>query len=153
MKRFMALILAATLLLSLAGCSYFSKGQQADFYYLRREYQYTAPVGALAAESKEIGSIDPEYIIKVYLMGPSAENLRSPFPAGTTFVNVVQDGSALSVGLSLGTSMSDSMFTAASGCLALTLFELPDIDTVTVEAGKHAITIKAGAIVLEDTPK
>lgn len=153
MRRFLSLLLAAYLLLSLAGCSYFSKGQQSDFYYLRREYQYTAAVGALAAESREISSTDPEYIIKVYLMGPSEENLRNPFPAGTTLVEAVQEGTALSVGLSLGASMSDSMFTAASGCLALTLFAVSDAEAVTVEAGRHAITIKAGAIVLEDTPK
>lgn len=153
MKRFLALILAAGLLLSLAGCSYFPKGQQADFYYLRREYQYTAPVGALASEAREISSTDPEYIIKVYLMGPSEESLRNPFPAGTILMDAVQEGTALSVDLSLGASMSDSMFTAASGCLALTLFAASDAEAVTVEAGRHAITIQAGAIVLEDTPK
>lgn len=153
MKRFYCLIGMLAVMLSITGCSVFHKAEQTDFYYLRTEYQYHSPMGTVRKESREISSDDLEYLLKVYLLGPIEQDLCSPFPAGSVLAQVTREGKSITVDLDLGSSISDSMFTAGSGCIALTCFGCTDAETVTVTAGRHSVTIAAGTILLEDTPK
>lgn len=153
MKRFTSIILMLAVMLSISGCSLFRRAEQTDFYYLRTEYLYHSSMGAVSKESREIGSDDLEYLLKIYLLGPSDQNLRCPFPAGSMLQQVVQEDNTITVDLNLNGSISDSLFTAGSGCIALTCFGCTDAETITVTAGRHTVTITAESILLEDTPK
>ncbi|MFR2867944.1 MAG: hypothetical protein ACLTCK_08360, partial [Oscillospiraceae bacterium] len=93
MKRFFCLFLC--LCLFLPGCSGELMKNPVTFYYPRREYQYGAEDGVISSEQREASghADDLHYLLSLYLIGPSSDELVSPLPWGTRLLGVNrQDG-------------------------------------------------------------
>ena len=93
MKRFFCLLLC--LCLFLPGCSGELMKNPVTFYYPRREYQYGAEDGVISSEQREASghANDLRYLLSLYLIGPSSDELVSPLPWGTRLLGVSrQDG-------------------------------------------------------------
>ncbi len=56
------------------------------FYYPRREYQYGAEDGVISSEQREASghADDLHYLLSLYLIGPSSDELVSPPAMGNT---------------------------------------------------------------------
>ena len=155
MKRFLALFLILALLAGFAACS---ETEAVTFYYLRNEsaYQFGTPDAVIAGESREAaGHVhDLRYLLILYLHGPVNENLHSPFPSGTSLVNLEQHGTALTIRLSsIASAMKGTDLTLACACIARTCFEITDAQSVTVIStgfGNVAMTLTRDSLLLVD---
>ena len=108
MKRFWTLLLILSLCLSLTACA----GRDAVTYYYVRpklEYQYGVADGVMVGESREAaGHVDDlRYLLILYFHGPVSDNLRSPFPSGTSLEELVQEEDSLTIRLSGIVSMME----------------------------------------------
>ena len=94
MKRFFCLLLC--LCLFLPGCSGELMKNPVTFYYPRREYRYGAEDGVISSEQREASghANDLRYLLSLYLIGPSSDELVSPLPWGTRLLGhrPVRDG-------------------------------------------------------------
>lgn len=153
MKRFLSLLLLLCIIPAFTGCRYTNQNNGINFYYLRSEFQYHSAMGTLKTEFREISTDQLDYILKVYLLGPSSDGTQNPFPNGTKLKQVAQENTAITVELELGNSISDSMFTVGASCIALTCFDFTDAEAVTVTADKHTLTVKKDTILLSDALK
>jgi len=150
MKRFVSLILLFSVLLS--GCS--SLGVRikdpVTFYYIRNDYR--EDMGSVVeAEVREASGhrYDLPYLLALYSMGPSDEELRSPIPGNITILPVEhsEDGLVLSL-LDDTHVMTDAEFTLASVCLALTCMDLIEVEQVTLVCGDRSVTINADNLLM-----
>lgn len=153
MKRLFCLILAACLLLS--GCSLSSGGvrEPVRFYYLRSEYQYDTPDGVIASEIREAAghTHDLPYLLALYLIGPSEDELVSPIPRGTRIYSAVTEGDTVTLTLSdTGKTMTDGEFSLACACLALTSMEITGAGAVTIQSGERNVTMTSDNLTLYD---
>ena len=133
MKRFISIVLIGILVLSLAGCGQNAQDSQVPFYYPRAEFDHGAPDGVIAPEIHEISghNNDLRYLLALYLLGPSDPELRLPFPEGAILVDLVQEGSTVTVTLSsIVTRLDDIDLTISCACLAETCFAISDVQTV-----------------------
>lgn len=154
MKRFLCLAMITSLLLS--GC--FSQGQQikepVTFYYLRSQYQYGNSQSIMEREEREASGHrgDLRYLMMLYLMGPSNEELRSPLPLSTKILSAEQEGNTVTLTLSeVPSSMTDASFSLACACLTKTCMGLTGADSVTVISGTRSITMGADNLILTDS--
>lgn len=152
MKRFFCI--AMTLLLLLAGCASQGYRDPVTFYYPRSQYQYGGDQSVIAREDREASGHrwDLEYLMALYLMGPSEEELRSPLPRGTQMLRVERKGSAITLTLSeVPSSMTDAAFSLACACLTRTCMSLTKTDSVTVVSGNRSITMTTENLILVDS--
>ena len=155
MKRLIALLLLISLCLSLAACS---SRETVTYYYVRSEqdYIYGSAEGVMVGESREAaGHVDDlRYLLILYFHGPISENLKSPFPSGTTMETVARDGDHLDIRLSgIVSLMEGADLTLACACLARTCFGLTDVQTVTIHAqgfGSVSMTLERDSLLLVD---
>ena len=91
MKRFFCLLLC--LCLFLPGCSGELMKNPVTFYYPRQEYRYGAEDGVISSEQREASghTNDLRYLLSLYLIGPSSDELVSPLPWGTRLLGVSRD--------------------------------------------------------------
>ena len=79
----------------------------------------------------------------LYSMGPSKEDLQSPLPRNTQIMPIERSADRIVLSLSENAqTLTDSDFTLASACLALTCMDLTDTQQITVECGDRKITIR-----------
>lgn len=154
MKRTLCMILIAAALFS--GCSISGERikEPVHFYYLKNEFEYRSESGVISFEEREAsGHRDNlSYLLALYRMGPSSEELRLPFPEGTALLMMEQ--SPKEIKLALGnhaSSMSDAELSLACACLTLTCSELTDVERVTVVNGQQSITMTPESITLIDS--
>ena len=148
MKRLIAVFLLAVLML--AGCS---TKVTAPFYYCRSDFQ-TDPIESLIeSENRDITGHEYQldFLISLYLMGPSNKDLVSPFPADTQLQKSQVSGNSLTIELTDMDMVSDSAFTVASACMALTCFEISHYETVTITSGSRSVTLDPGTLTLYDS--
>ena len=95
MKRLLTLILVVFLIVSMSSCHYSKSGdilEPVDYYYPRKTdaFIYGDAAGVITAEVREAsGHIgDLKYLLTMYLRGPQAEDLYSPFPADCTLEEI-----------------------------------------------------------------
>ena len=159
MRKIIALMLAAVLLLGLTGC--LQATDTAAFYYARYEdsYLYGMDNAVIAGEFRDITGHrgDLKYLLTLYFHGPTMEYLRSPFPSGLVLRSVEQDGSNLHVELSASlTMLTGTDLTLACACLAQTCFSLTEAETVTIASeglGFVSMTLTRDSLLLaDDTP-
>lgn len=148
MKKLLALCLTALLL---CGCTH---GTTADrtttFYYPKKNYVYSISESVVGSEARECADESTEYLLRLYLLGPTDEHLESLYPQGTRLLEAKESGDALTVTLSdTGNRMTDAAFTLAGACLAQTFWE--HFSAVTVRSGDREITLRPDTLVLEDT--
>lgn len=154
MKRLTALCLLLALLLS--GCALLGERikEPVTFYYVRAEYAYSATDGILGSEEREASGHrhDLSYLLALYLIGPSDEELMSPLPKGTRIFSVEQTKNAVLLHLSdTSKTLSDSDFTIACACLTMTCLELTDKAEVTITSGERTVTMSRDNLTLFDT--
>ncbi len=154
MKRILALILVFVLML--CGCS--SSGERikepVTFYYLNGEYAYFSEEGVLVPEIREAsGHRDNlSYLMALYLVGPSQDDLVSPLPRGTRIYFSEQTQDTITLKLSdTANTLSDIDFSLACACLSLTCLDLADVETVTVISGERTLSMNAKGLVLYDS--
>ena len=149
MKRVISLLLLFSLFLS--ACSMGERIKEpVTFYYVRQNYQ--SEMGkAVDEEVREAAGhrYDLPYLLALYSMGPSSEDLESPFPKNTTILPTARTPYSIELTLSENAAaMTDSNLTLASACIALTCMELTDVQQVSVICGDWNITIREDNLVL-----
>ena len=150
MKRLICLILIFCIFLS--GCGILGERviEPVTFYYIRENYQKDMePV--IASEIREASGHreDLTYLLALYSLGPSREDLRSPFPRRTTIVPTGGTGDHIVLTMSKNAqTIKDVDFTLASACIALTCMELTDAHQVTVVCGEKTITLQEDNMLL-----
>ena len=148
MKRLIAVFLLIALIL--CGCS--SK-TTAPFYYCRANFQEEPLESIIDCEGRDIAGHEHQldFLISLYLMGPSNKDFVCPFPADVQLKETHVSGTQLTVTLTDMNTVSDSRFTIASACMALTCFEISNCETVTVRSGKRTITMNSSMLTLHDS--
>lgn len=154
MKRLIALCVLFGMLLS--GCSLFGERikEPVTFYYIRREYAYSTGDGVLGSEEREAsGHLDDlSYMLALYLIGPSDEELVSPLPKGTRILSAETSKHSVILRLSdTSKTLSDSDFSIACACLTLTCLELTDKTEVTIHSGERTVSMSEDNLILFDT--
>ena len=88
MKRVIAIALA---LLLLTGCTPSPAGENTvTFYYPRKNLVYSFSDLPIGAEARDCADEALEYVLRLYLLGPTDENLESLYPSGMhAFSNVL----------------------------------------------------------------
>ena len=149
MRKTICLVLAL-LLLSTCGCK---NKEDVHFFYPRTEIRYDVADGVITSEPRDIGAddIDLTYTLKLYLEGPISQDLRSPFPRGTSLESLSYAGGQLFLVLSEPFAALENLdYMIASACLASTCFDLTDAETVTIKTKYTSITLTRENLVLED---
>ena len=148
MKRF--LTLALLVIFCVSGCA--SK-ETAFFYFCRAEYPYETEQSVIVGEKRDIsghtGHLD--FLISLYLMGPLDMDYVSPFPTEVKLISTEFKDSNLTISLSEIKALSDSEYTLACACMALTCVELTNAETVTVNSGSRCVTIDPNMLTLYDS--
>lgn len=156
MRKIIALLLIAVLLLGLVGCV--QTADTAAFYYTRYEdsYLYGQENAVIAAEYRDITGHagDLKYLLTLYFHGPTMEYLCSPFPSGISLRSVERSGSTLLIELTPSlTVLNGTDLTLACACLAKTCFALTDAEAVTISAhglGFVSMTLTRDSLMLSD---
>lgn len=153
MKRIICLILLFSFLLS--GCSLFAERikEPVTFYYVRAEYPYSTKESIIGSEDREASGHrgDLSYLLALYLIGPSDEELVSPIPKGTRIYSASQERDTVYLNLSdTGSTLTDSGYAIACACLSMTCLSLTDADKVTITSGERSITMSADSLMLYD---
>ncbi|MGM9549806.1 MAG: GerMN domain-containing protein [Faecousia sp.] len=151
MKRIACLLLSLCLLLS--GCSGERIKDPVTFYYPRQEYQYGTADGVIASELREASGHtgDLRYLLALYLIGPSSEDLVSPLPRGTRLLQARQEGSAVTLELTdTAQAMTDAEFTLACACLTMTCLSVTGAEKVTITSGSRCVTMSPDSLTLFD---
>ena len=154
MKRLIGL--AFLLCLLFTGCGQLGERMKepVTFYYLRAEYQYSTEVGIIASEEREAsGHRDNlSYLLALYLIGPSGEDLVSPIPRGIRFLSVEQTDTMVELTLSDTSAMlTDAEYSLACACLSLTCLDLTEAQAVTVNSGSRSVTMTRDNLILYDS--
>lgn len=144
MKRLICFVLLFCFLFS--GCTFVGERikEPVTFYYVRENYRKNMdPV--IASEVREASGHrdDLPYLLALYSMGPSNDELQSILPRNTqiTLTEYMDEGIVLT--LSEGAAvMTDADFTLAGACISLTCMNLADIQQVTLMCGERNITIQ-----------
>lgn len=150
MKHLNCLILIFCLLLS--GCSNTGEWikEPVTFYYVQENYQKDMdPV--IVSEVREASGHkdDLSYLLALYSMGPSDEDLNSPLPRNTKIEPSEPTEEGLELHLSENVlALSDADFTLASACLSLTCIELTGVQQVTVVCGDRTIIMQKETLLL-----
>lgn len=144
MTRLICMILVFCLLLS--GCSFMAERikEPVNFYYVRENYQKDMQQ-VIASEVREASGHreDLSYLLALYSLGPTSDELQSLLPRSTTIqlTEYLDDSITLSLSESAA-SMTDADFTLAGACISLTCMELSDIRQVTLVCADRNITIR-----------
>ena len=139
----------------LSGCGFFAERikEPVTFYYIRARYQEDM-VSVIESEEREASGHreDLSYLLKLYLMGPADDELKSPLPRGAKILSVERSGSGILIQLTdITNAMSDAEFSLACACLSLTCLGLTDAHTVTVSSGEWNITMGRDTLTLSDS--
>ena len=139
MKKIVSIILVVVLSMSLAACNKQDEAMisPVTFYYRTREIDYYSENGVIATEVIDVkGNIgDYAYILEQYLNGARSSNCTLPFPAGTTLIDCDVSQTLAQVTLSPHlTMLSDSELMIACICLARTLFDVSNVNSVQISA-------------------
>lgn len=153
MKRYISIFLVFSLFLS--GCSVFGERikEPVTFYYIRTDYQEDMGT-VIASEEREAAGHrqDLSYLLKLYMMGPSEDELKSPLPRGSKILAAEQTGAEIAIQLSdLSKAMSDMEFSLACACLSMTCFSLTEAEKVTVSSGDWTLSIGRDSLTLTDS--
>jgi len=151
MKRIVCLILAFSVLLS--GCGFFGERirEPVTFHYLCGNYQEELCCVIVSEEREAAGHTgDLAYMMALYQMGPSGEELVSPLPPGTGIVTEVENGHIFLELSDAAYALSDLEYSLACACLTLTCLDISDAESVTVTCGSRSKTMTRESIAMQD---
>lgn len=152
MKRILCLTLVLSILFS--GCGFFGERirEPATFHYLCRNYQEELCCVIVSEEREAAGHTgDLAYLMALYQMGPSNEDLTSPLPSGTRISSDVQNGQIFLELSDAALTLSDPEFSLACACLTLTCLDIMEAESVTVSCGSRNKTMTRDSLILHDT--
>ena len=155
--RHRILALLCVLVLLLSGCAVApgqaSSGDPATFYYLPREAELLRTEEAVVSETRMVRVLSLWDLLALYLKGPEQEDLISPFPPGTSVVDIRYPDGVLTM------QMSGEFFTLtgvelslASCCLADTVFAYTGREAVVLldETESIRLELQPGQFVLSN---
>ena len=139
MKKTTVFLLLIAMLFSLIGCAERKEPitTPVSFYYLRSEFTYgdTNSVTASEVQDASLFSNDHFAILSAYLAGPKSEDLKSPFPTGTTLMQLsVANGTAGMILSDNIAALTGIQLTVACVCLTRTVMELTGVERVEISA-------------------
>ena len=140
MKRWLALILVIILCFSGCALEAGTNNNAVDFYYLRTHsgtYDSFFSAGAIGSETRFIPAHqqDLNYMLSLYLQGPSNPELESPFPVGCKVLELHEGDSQLTLVLNpIIAAKNDMDLTIACACLAKTCMAMTGATTIQVES-------------------
>lgn len=154
MKR--SICAALCVIFLLCGCAVSAERikEPVRFYYLKNELDYRSASGVIACEEREAsGHRDNlSYLLALYQMGASSEELRLPFPEKTAIYIAEQTNKEIKLVLGHEASeLSDAEFSLACACLTLTCIELTDAERVTVTCDERSVSMTRESITLVDS--
>ena len=152
MKRLTVLLLILCLFLS--GCEILGDRikEPVTFYYIRPGYQDDM-TEVIASEEREASGHrhDLSYLLALYLMGPTDEELNSPVPPGTRILVDTQDKDSIILNMAdTSKTLTDAEFSLACDCLTLTCLELTEAEEVTVNSADRSVTMSRDNLTLFD---
>ena len=140
MKRVIAIALA---LLLLTGCSPTPTGENTvTFYYPRKNLVYSFSDLPIGAEARDCADEALEYVLRLYLLGPTDENLESLSPSGIRLLTVTLSPA--------GNQMQEIDFSLAGACLAKTCIGYGGYSSVTIQSGDRELTLKNDDLLFRD---
>lgn len=151
MKKLLCVILVLLAILMCCSCS---KQDSADtvtvnFYYIKNEAEFGSDTPVLTKVARDIKAQEYSHTetIRIYLNGPTSYDCISPFPGGTELVDMHVDGTRSYVVLSphIGTLTSVKQ-TVACACLARTVLELTQTDSVQIKIENELVCGKDAAV-------
>ncbi len=151
MKRILSLCLL--LCLVLCGCGSERIKEPVTFYYLRSDYEYFSQDGVIDSEEREASGHreDLSYLLALYLMGPTEEELRSPLPRSVWILAVEQENHQITIHLSdTLKDMTDLDYSLACACLSMTCLDMTDAQSITIASGARTVTMSRDTLTLYD---
>lgn len=150
LKRLIACLL--TLCLFLSGCSVMGERtkEPVTFYYVCKNYQKDMSQ-VIGAEIREAAGHreDLPYLLALYSIGSSDEDLISPLPRNTILKLTAHTEDSIELELSESAlTLTEAEFTLASACIAKTCMELIDVQQITVTCEGRLISIRKDNLVL-----
>lgn len=153
MKRMISIIILFGLFLS--GCSFMGERMKDPvvFYYVRKDYPkemgsvFGSEIREAAGHKNELS-----YLLALYTMGPSSDELRSPLPHGMKIIPITRNKEELVLSLSdSAQNLNDAQLTLACACIARTCMGITDIPTITVIYGEKSVSLNANNLLLFDS--
>lgn len=165
MKRLLFLILSLALLLSLCACNtqQTAFNGPVTFYYLRSDISADATYGD--ADSVIVPEIQDSlelrsglnYLLALYLNGPTDNRLYSPFPADLQIVSIQRTEDTLIVTFNNSLAkLKGIKLTKACACIALTCLGLTNAETISICADTEmlenlrSIDLSRNDLILQD---
>ena len=162
MKKMTVFLLLTAILLSLMGCLEQKEPitTPVSFYYPRSEFTYGSTDSVTTAEVRDAALFSNDHfaILSAYLAGPKKEDLKSPFPTGTTLTQLsVANGTASIILSDHIAVLSGIDLTVACVCLTRTIMELTGAKRVEISAetkllgGSKSITMDSSNVYLSES--
>ena len=127
-QRILLVIFILARLISVVACTVPIRDMNAPakFYYALDEVKYHNSEGMIKAEIRETALInaDLKVLLNAYLAGPTSEEFRNPFPAGTQIIDATTEDDCIKILINDGlSSLSDIDLTVACACLSSTAMD------------------------------
>ena len=141
MRRAVITLLIICILLSFAGCTP-PQEPAYTFYYLRTSetIRHGSPDALVAPVTMKISTPNAEldYLLQLYLDGPTEANYVNPIPRGTYLLSTLWEDDTLILVLSREFSQLDHIrLTLAQCCLAATCHALTGAETIQIRSGEE----------------
>ena len=153
--KYIRLILAVMVLFSLLqGCSQPAADNAPTFYYLNAEPEYGSDGSIIGSESRHNAEDNTQlrYLLALYFSGPIDSTLRSPFPKGSAILNLWTEETCLHLTMNGAFSnLSGVEMTKACACIALTVFDNSDAQSVEVHFTEAATGISRKLVFSRDS--
>ena len=151
MKKLIVFLLLLALWIPTAGCT--ASQKNIYFYYPRKEVVSGQADGVVAREERNISGSekDLQHLLMLYLEGPLSQELRTPFPKGTSLVQLELQDTVLVL------TLSDEFLTLegidrtiACAGIAKTCFGLGSFQEIRLISGGKSITLTPETVALTD---
>lgn len=153
MRKYILPVLLLSLLLSMFGCGQHNEEIQepVNFYYLADFTASDEFDRVIVEEVTESSGVPDDVLLANYLTGPKTEGMTNPFPQGLSVVYLRKHAPDIVLILSSELlELSGLDLTLACACLASTVFELYDCQSLEIIVNGHLIEGKTSIVISRD---
>ena len=154
MKRILSIILISATLF-LFGCKGNVNTAQSgavNFYYLQSSIVYNAEDGVVGSETYSAADATPEELISQYFLGPTSQNLNSPFPENLKLISITQKDNEVVITVSKEmTSLSGLQLTLACSCLAKTMQSILPAERYVISSADGKLDGRTSIVITPET--